>query len=212
MLIQPPKNAKARLQMKCLIVIAHPLNDSLCKQLASHVEKTLTKMGHELMLEDLYANNFQPALNAEERGSYYTENYDSSGITLQVTKLQQAETLILLFPTWWFGFPAILKGWFDRVWGPGIAYQHALDFGPITPRLNNLKHVIAITTLGAPWWVDKLLMRQPVKRVLKTALLGTCAQHSKLEFLSLYDSEKLSDQTITKFKRRITKVLNRHRR
>ena len=80
---------------------------------------------------------------------------------------------MLLFPTWWFGFPAMLKGWFDRVWGPGIAYDHASDLGPIKPRLNNLKKVLVVTTLGSPWWVDRLVMWQPVKRVMKMALLDS---------------------------------------
>ena len=100
--------------MKCLIVTTHPLNDSLCKLLGKHVENKLAKMGHEITIEDLYAENFEPALTAQERKSYYGENYDSSNVAEQVSRLQDAEALVLLFPTWWFGFPAMLKGWFDR--------------------------------------------------------------------------------------------------
>ena len=48
--------------MKCLIVITHPLNDSLCKQLAKHVENKLNNMGHEVTIEDLYTQKFEPAL------------------------------------------------------------------------------------------------------------------------------------------------------
>ena len=88
---------------------------------------------------------------------------------MQVSRLKEAEALVLLFPNWWFGFPAMLKGWFDRVWGPGIAYDHASDFGPIIPRLDNLKRVLAITTMEAPRWVDRLVMWQPVKRILETS-------------------------------------------
>jgi NAD(P)H dehydrogenase (quinone) len=104
--------------MKCLLVIAHPLDDSLCKQLARHVESRLSDMGHEVVMEDLYAEGFDPVLSVAERKSYYSDRYDSSGVDQQVGRLLEAEALILLFPTWWFGFPAMLKGWFDRVWGP----------------------------------------------------------------------------------------------
>lgn len=145
--------------MKCLIVTTHPLNNSLCKLLGKHVENKLTQNGHEVIIEDLYAENFEPALTVQERKSYYGEIYDSSKIVEQVSRLQDTETLVLLFPTWWFGFPAMLKGWFDRVWGPGIAYDHASDLGPIKPRLNNLKKVLVVTTLGSPWWVDRLVQR-----------------------------------------------------
>lgn len=95
-----------------------------------------------------------------------------------------------MFPTWWFGFTAILKCWFDRVWAPGVAYDHASDLGSIQPRLLNLRRALAITSLGSPWWVGRLLW-QPVKCVLKTALLGTCAPASRFEMLSLHLAEKL---------------------
>jgi putative NADPH-quinone reductase len=194
--------------MKCLIVIAHPLSNSLCKQFSNEVENKLKQMGHEVILEDLYAEQFAPALTEQERASYYAEAYDFSHISEQVERLQQSEAIVLLFPTWWFGFPAILKGWFDRVWGPGIAYDHASDFGPIKPRLENLKKVLVITTLGSPWWVDRLVMWQPVKRIMKLALLGACASNSKLQFLSLYNSEKLDEPRIKAFNKRIDKALN----
>lgn len=128
-------------------------------------------MGHEVTVEDLYAEKFEPALTVVERESYYSGSYESSNVAEQSGRLQEAQALILLFPTWWFGFPAMLKGWFDRVWGPGIAYDHASDFGPIKPRLDNLRKVLVVTTLGSPWWVDRLVMWQPVKRIMKN---GVC--------------------------------------
>ena len=194
--------------MNCLIVTTHPLDESLCKLLSKHIENKLVKTGHDVSVEDLYADKFEPVLTAKERESYYKESYDSSNVTLQVVRLQKAEALILIFPTWWFGFPAMLKGWFDRVWAPGIAYDHASDYGPITPRLENLKKVLVVTTLGSSWWVDRLIMRQPVKRIIKMALLGTCTKKGKLQFLSLYNSEKLNEKKIEVFKERIDKSLS----
>lgn len=107
-------------------------------------------MGHGVTTEDLYAVKFEPALTAAERESYYGDSYESSNVTEQANRLKEAEALILLFPTWWFGFPAMLKGWFDRVWGPGIAFDHASDYGPIMPRLENLRKVLVVTSLGSP--------------------------------------------------------------
>lgn len=194
--------------MHVLVVTAHPLSNSLCRLLTDGVVSKLTAMGHKVVLEDLYAEGFNPALTISERKSYYSSSYDTAGIKPQVERLQQAEALVLLFPTWWFGFPAILKGWFDRVWGPGIAYDHANDLGPIKPRLDNLRKVLVVTTLGAPWWVDRLVMLQPVKRVMKIALLKACASKSELSYLSLYKSEKLSKQRIKRFQARIDNVLD----
>ncbi len=126
---------------------------------------------------------------------------------LFVTAHPLGKSLILVFPTWWFGFPAILKGWFDRVWGPGVAFDHADNFGPITARLSNLQNVLVVTTLGSPWWVDRLIMWQPVKRIIKYALLATCSNKSKLQFVSLYQSERLSTVQVVSFKKKIDQAL-----
>lgn len=193
--------------MKCLVVIAHPLSDSLCNSLASKAMEQLTKNGHEVVEENLYAKNFSPSLTADERRSYYGE-FDTSEVGGNITRLQDADALVLVFPTWWFGFPAILKGWFDRVWAPGIAFENADDLGAIKPKLNKLQNVLVITTLGSPWWVDRLVMFRPVKRIVKLALLGACAKNAKLDFLSLYNSEKLDHNAVETFIGKITKKID----
>ncbi len=193
--------------MKCLLVTAHPLQDSLCAHLAERAAQALAAAGHEVVHEDLYAQGFTAALTAAERRSYYAEQYDSSAVAPQAARLLAAEALVLVFPTWWFGFPAILKGWFDRVWGPGIAYDHADDLGAIRPRLHRLRHVLAVTTLGSPWWVDWFILRRPVRRVLKTALLGTCAPACRFDMLSLYKSEKPEPQAVVAFAARVERAI-----
>lgn len=193
--------------MKCLVVVTHPLKESLCSFLGRHVVDQLEKQGHEVVLEDLYETGFSPVLSEAERSSYYSGAYDSSSIEESVIHLTEAEAMVLVYPTWWFGFPAMLKGWFDRVWGPGIAYDHADDLGPIRPRLNGLRKVLVITTLGAPWWVDRVIMWQPAKRVVKYALLGACARGSHLSYLSLYKSETANEVRVDRFVQRIDGVL-----
>ena len=193
--------------MKCLVVVAHPVADSLCHSLAQSAIQALTVAGHEVQVENLYQSEFPPSLSVSERQSYYHPPFDSSAVKAQVQRLLSAEALVLVFPTWWFGFPAILKGWFDRVWAPGIAYDHATDLGPIKPRLHNLRCALAITSLGSPWWVDRLLLWQPVKLVLKTALLGTCAPACHFEMLSLYKAERLSPKEVAVFCSRIERRL-----
>lgn len=193
--------------MNCLLVIAHPLPESLCDALARVAIDTLTAAGHEAVVEDLCQSGFSPVLTRRERATYYDGPFDAGVVRAQVERLLAAEGLVLLFPTWWFGFPAVLKGWFDRVWAPGFAYDHASDFGPIRPRLTNLRHALAITSLGSPWWVDRLLMRQPVRRVLKTALLGTCAPACRFEMLSLYEAERLTTAQVQRFSSRLRKAL-----
>jgi putative NADPH-quinone reductase len=193
--------------VKCLVVIAHPVADSLCHALARASLDALSAAGHEVAVEDLYQAEFSPALTASERRTYYQPPFDSSAVRPQIERLLAADALVLVFPTWWFGFPAMLKGWFDRVWAPGVAYDHAGDLGAIKPRLHRLRRTLAITSLGSPWWVDRLVLRQPVKRILKTALLGTCAPACQFQMLSLYKAERLGARQVQIFCSRIEKAI-----
>ncbi|WP_415894868.1 NAD(P)H-dependent oxidoreductase [Neptuniibacter sp. PT34_22] len=185
--------------MKCLVVLTHPLKDSLCHHFCDETVKHLTEKGYEITLLNLYESDFEPALKEAERKSYYADQFDDSRLKIDIQQLQEAESLVLIFPTWWFGFPAMLKGWFDRVWAPGFAYDHAKDLGTIQPRLDNLKEVKVVTTLGSPWWVDLFILRQPVKKVLKIALFGACTKGCKFQMLSFYKSEDASKDRVKAF-------------
>lgn len=185
--------------MKCLIVVAHPLKDSLCHHLASQTIQHLKDKGYSVTVKDLYKEGFDPVLTQEERKSYYAKTFDASLLADEIRQLQETESLVFIFPTWWFGFPAILKGWFDRVWAPGYAYKHASDLTALTPNLNNLKEIRVVTTLGAAWWVDYFVLRRPVKRVIKSAIAGACARGFDFKMLSLYSSESLTRPKVDKF-------------
>jgi putative NADPH-quinone reductase len=194
--------------MHCLVVKAHPLSESLCSFLTQRAVTTLQAAGHQVVLEDLYAERFDAALTPVERAEHYENPYPVDAVAAQAGRLVAAEAIVLVFPTWWFGFPAILKGWFDRVWCPGVAYEHAEDLGPLKPKLGNLRHTLAVTSLGAPWWVDRLVMRQPVKRVLKTGIVGVCAPQCRFEMLAIHKSEKLSKEQVERFAGRVEQALS----
>ncbi len=195
----------------CLLVSCHPLGDSLCHHLVARVEAGLQDNGvaHEHL--DLYRRGFEAALSAEERESYFGDGFDPARVSAEVAQLKRAETLILVFPTWWFGAPALLKGWFDRVWAPDVAFAHSPDKRKILPILDNLRHCLAITTLASPWFVDRLFLRQPVKRVLKGAILKGCAPQATLEMLSLYDVVGIDERRLEAFRGKIDQAVARIR-
>lgn len=195
--------------MKILVVTAHPLKNSLCTALTDHIVSRLKTFGHTIDIENLYETRFDPVLSDRERERYYGDRYDATAVANEVRRLAAAEALVMVFPTWWFGFPAILKGWFDRVWVPSVAYDHATDFGPIKPRLNGLRKAFVVTTLGAPWWVDYLLLWRPVKRTLRFALLGACARNCRLKFLSFYKCEQVNNERISRIKHSIESELRK---
>lgn len=192
--------------MSIHLVLAHPLPESLCGHLAAHAEARLLLAGHRVDRLDLYAENFSPALSRNERAHHYdTPQPDPDALALQA-RLAAAEHLILVFPTWWFSLPAMLKGWVDRIWGPGFAFEQGT---PIKPRLTGLRSVLVITTLGSPWWIDWLVMHRPVRRLLKTALIGACAPQARFEMLSLYAAEGVAPKRVERFEKRIETALAR---
>lgn len=195
--------------MDCLVVVAHPLPESLSHHFAGHCAGLLRAAGHAVTLSDLHADEFDPRLSPAERAAYYASPHQHDGIAAHARALVAAETLVICFPTWWFGPPALLKGWIDRVFAPGVAFDHGAGFGPIQPRLTRLRHVVVVTTTGSPWWVDRLVMRRPVKRVLKTAVFGACAPQARFRFLALHSAEQPAPAAIRRFEARIAAALPR---
>jgi NAD(P)H dehydrogenase (quinone) len=191
--------------MRCLIVVAHPLKQSLCQSLATIARETLTKAGHEVDIADLYAEAFSPVMTAEERIAHNAVP-DNSGP--EARRLASAEALVLVFPTWWYGFPAVLKGWFDRIWLPGLAFDIDPKTFALVPRLTGLRHCIAITTLASPRWVDWFVLRQPVKRIVKYAILGSCAPQARFQYLAMHSAETVSPARFEDFGARIRRSLS----
>jgi len=92
--------------LNCLVVIAHPLEDSFCHYLAGEVINHLTAKGYVITVKDLYKENCAPVLSATERAGYYAEQFDARLLKDDIIQLQEAESLVFIFPTWWFSFPA----------------------------------------------------------------------------------------------------------
>lgn len=145
--------------MKLLVVFSHPCPESYGAALYEMTCRTLRAAGHELRTHDLYAEDFNPVLSTEERRIYLT---DTAAIIAKhpdhVANLQWAEGLVVIYPTWYYGAPAMLKGWLERVWLPGITFEVAEGKQKRTiPKLQNIRLLVGITTSGSPWWWIRLI-------------------------------------------------------
>jgi putative NADPH-quinone reductase len=167
--------------MRILLVHAHPRPDSFNAALKDAVLKGLGNR-HEVELRDLYAEGFNPALSAEERGRYHDIPANLEGIEDHVESLRRAEALILVYPTWWYGLPAMLKGWFDRVWSPGVAFT--LTDGAIAPALTNIRRIIVVTTYGSPRWL-LWYMGHPDEKLIRRGIRRLCAKNCTVEWHAL---------------------------
>lgn len=117
--------------MNALIILAHPKNNSLNHALAQEVKRTLEELKCGFYFHDLYQENFNPILSAQEL--LRKASFDNK-VTQFVQEIQNSEILIFIHPDWWGQPPAILKGWIDRVLQPGIAYEYeGTEFGKKHP-------------------------------------------------------------------------------
>ena len=123
--------------MKTLIVLAHPEPASFTSSLARHGAATLERAGHAVDLADLYAMNFDPVSDrrnflepadparfdqqAEERFASMHNRFEPR-LQAEMDRVAACDLLVLQFPIWWLGMPAIMKGWIDRVFAIGRTY------------------------------------------------------------------------------------------
>jgi putative NADPH-quinone reductase len=167
------------------------------------VVETLRRGGHEVDDCDLYAEGFDPVLTAAERRVYNTPTPELTAVMSYVDRLRRAEALVLCFPTWWYGLPAILKGWFDRVWTPGVAFELPVGGGAILPALRNIRKFAVVTTYGSPWWLVKVVLRDPVRAVLFGGLRRLCARGADSVFLALYNIDAADRARCARFLARV---------
>ncbi len=110
------------LNMKILVVLAHPDKDSFNHAIARSAIQTLKKNGHEIIKHDLYRENFDAILPAAEISK---KTRVPPNIKKYCRELADADGIIIIHPNWWGQPPAILKGYIDRVFRPGVAYEFA---------------------------------------------------------------------------------------
>ncbi|MCA1405674.1 NAD(P)H-dependent oxidoreductase [Ensifer sp. IC3342] len=189
--------------MHILMVLAHPLEDSFAASVARVARQAFEGRGHTVDLLDLYRESFDPRLTVAERGSYFDDHYDASEVSGWIKRVKAADGLVLVFPQWWFNFPAILKGFFDRVFAPSVAFDHDPAGGRIVPRLGNIKLFWALTSTGSPWWVVHLYMGNPVRRLLKRGIAAFCSKGVDFRMISLHDMDRATE---AKRKRHLERV------
>jgi putative NADPH-quinone reductase len=138
------------------------------------------------------------------------ERYDRSAVTAYCEILKSVDGLILCFPHWWFAMPAMLKGWVDRVWGPGVAFDYAARDRRLEPGLGNIKLFGVVTSYGSPWWVVALFAGNAGKKVLMRGLKPMCAKGVRSFYMAHYDMDHSTEASrhafLDKVRRRIARI------
>lgn len=176
--------------MRVLVLYAHPVETSYGAALHQTVVEALHDAGHEVDDCDLNKEGFSPILTREERLAYHDLDANRANVAPYVERLLAAEGLVISTPIWNFGFPAILKGYFDRVFLPGVSF--ALKDGLVVPTLHNIRKLVAVTTYGGPRW-RAMLMGDPPRRIVKRVLRVTIHPRAKLRYLAQYGMDRTTD-------------------
>ena len=133
--------------MRVLVLFAHPVETSFGASLHATVVETLRARGHEVDDCDLNAEGFDPVMTAEDRLAYYDVPGNRGRVGPYVDRLLKADALVFSFPVWNMGFPAILKGFVDKVFLPGVSFN-LKDDGSYVPCLHNIKRLGVVCTYG----------------------------------------------------------------
>jgi putative NADPH-quinone reductase len=195
--------------MRALVVYCHPQEGSFTAAVRDRVLARLAAAGAEVRLIDLYAEGFQPVLTAAEWQGYLEAPANRAGHEPAIGALQWCDTLIFVYPTWWYGLPAILKGWLDRVFLPEVAFLMPDGVNrTIRPGLHNIIGLGVFTTCGASWWLTTLV-GAPGRRTLMRGVGILLKPGSRKVFAAHYLMDSSTDDSRAAHLRKVAERMDR---
>ncbi|HZG28645.1 MAG TPA: NAD(P)H-dependent oxidoreductase [Ensifer sp.] len=186
--------------MRVLVLFSHPVEDSFGAALHAQTVESLKASGHEVDDCDLYAEGFDPVLSRHDRLIYHTYPDNTVLVSGYVERLKKAEALVICTPVWNFGFPAMLKGYFDRVWLPGVTFE--LVDGKVQSTLRHIKKLGAVLTYGADPF-RAFVAGNPPKKIVKRVIRAQIDPLAKVRFLAHYDMNRATEETRGRFLERV---------
>ncbi len=192
--------------MQALVIHCHPRKGSFTEAVRDVVLDRLAAAGAEVRLRDLYAEAFDPVLSGPEHEGYEHEPTNRAPVASHCADLQWCDTLIFVYPTWWYGLPAMLKGWLDRVMLPGVAFlMPDAQNADIRPGLTRITRLGVFTTCGASWWLTRMI-GAPGRRTLLRGVRLICAKGCRTTFAAHY---LMDSSTAASRERHLARVASR---
>ncbi|MEL6418884.1 MAG: NAD(P)H-dependent oxidoreductase, partial [Pseudomonadota bacterium] len=138
-------------------------------------------------------------LSIKERRAYHDMGANEAPVAPYVERLRAAQALVLVFPVWNFGYPAILKGFLDRVFLPGVSFN--LEGGKVMPALTHIKRLAAVTTYGGTR-MRAVMAGDPPRRSVTRAVWHVC-RPDKMRYLALYDMNRADEARRGRFLKQV---------
>lgn len=196
--------------MNILVVYCHPVAESFSAAIRDTAVEALQEAGHQVRLLDLYADGFDPVMGCDERRAYHTRDLNEAPVADHLALLRESDGLLFVYPTWWYGLPAMLKGWLDRVWVPHATFTLPEDGRPIRPLMTHIRFLGAVTTCGAPWWWSKFV-GEPGRRTILRGIRALCARRCRTFWLAHYEMDSSTAESRAAFLARLQQKLVRVR-
>jgi NAD(P)H dehydrogenase (quinone) len=190
--------------LRILVVYAHPLETSFIASLHLRVVETLRAGGHSVDDLDLHAERFDPAMSREQFARYVDAGVNAREVESYVERLKAAEALILVFPVWFDGLPAMMQGYFQRVFLPGVALRID-EAGLFHPNLWNLKRLAAVCTYGE----DRRAVaakNNPAERFVHYNIGALIDPKGRFEYLAHYNMNFSTAARRAAFMKRVTRA------
>jgi NAD(P)H dehydrogenase (quinone) len=186
---------------RVLVVYCHPSPDSFVAAARDSVLEALGRTDADVRVNDLYADGFDPVVSPAERRAHLDDGVDPS-IRSYADDLTWCDAVILVYPTWWAGQPAMLKGWMDRAWVKGVAWDLPDGANRLTPRLKNVKRLVAVTTHGSPKYIN-MAEGEGGKRTITRSLRMMCHPLARTTWLAIYNIDRCSETKRVEFLNRV---------
>jgi NAD(P)H dehydrogenase (quinone) len=190
--------------VRILVVFAHPLETSFVSALHARVVEILRAAGHLVDDLDLYAEKFDPVMSREGLSRYVDPNANARDVQAYVERLRAAQALVLVFPVWFDGLPAIMQGYFQRVFLPGVAVR--IDkAGLFHPNLHHIKRMAAVCAYGEGRR-DVSAKGDPPLRFVRDNIGALIDPKGRFEYLALYDMNFTATHRRAAFMNRVTRA------
>ena len=195
--------------MNVLVVYCHPLPTSFVASVRDRVLAALDQTRHVVRVTDLYADGFDPCFDANDRRTHLEPGV-APALQRYADDLRWCDTLVLVYPTWWSGQPAMLKGWIDRVWANGVAWTMSSS-GPtgtnrLRPLLRNVRRIVVVTTHGSSKLINSL-QGEGGKRVVTRALRSLCSRRCRTTWVAMYGVDTSTAEDRSTFLDRVERRL-----
>ena len=180
--------------MHAVVIVAHPCEDSFTQALAARAVAGLRAAGHGVDVLDLYQLGFQAAMTEQERLAYHSDVPILDPMVAEHAAIvKRADALVFVYPTWWSGLPAILKGWLERVMVPGVGFVFDERTDTIKPGLTNIRRLIGVSTYGSSRTYVKCI-NDNGRRTIRRALRISCNMRTRVKWHAMYAIDTATDE------------------